>query len=125
SGPVSWAPDDRSILFSADLSPNWQREALEGEVYRVSVDGGAPVALTNRVGPDNSPVVSPDGRMIAWVGFDDKKLGYQDSRLNVMNIDGSNKRVLTASLDRSVSNPRWGGDSRSIYVEVEDGGVNK
>src|SRR5438067_9456633 len=42
-----------------------------------------------------------------------------------MSIDGSNKRVLTSSLDRSVSNPAWAGDSRSIYVQVEDRGINK
>jgi dipeptidyl aminopeptidase/acylaminoacyl peptidase len=42
-----------------------------------------------------------------------------------MNIDGSNKRVLTASLDRSVSSPQWAGDSRSIFVQVEDRGVDK
>ena len=125
AGPVSWTPDSRSILFSADLSPNWQREPQQSEVYKISISGGAPVALTNRYGPDNSPVVSPDGRQIAWVGFDDKHLGYQNRRLSVMNIDGSGKRVLTASLDRSVSDPHWSGDGRSIYVQVEDQGVNK
>ena len=125
SGPLSWTPDGHSILFSADLSPNWQREPLQSEVYKISIDGGAPVALTSRDGPDDSPVVSPDGRMIAWTGFDDRHLGYQDRRLYVMNLDGSNKRMLTGSLDRSVSSPAWSGDSRSIYVQVEDRGVNK
>ena len=123
---LSWSPDGRSILFSANLSPDWQRASLiQSDVYRVSIDGGAPVALTNREGPDDSPAVSPDGRQIAWVGFDDKHLGYQDRRLNVMNLDGSAKRVLTANLDRSVSSPAWSGDGRSIYVQVEDQGVNK
>ncbi len=123
-GSVSWAPDGRSILFSADLSPDWQRQALESEIYRVDIGGGVPVALTDRKGPDSSPAVSPDGRHIAWVGFDDKHLGYQNTRLYVMNADGSDKHVLTGSLDRSVGNPQWS-DSRSIYVQVEDEGVNK
>jgi len=123
-GPLSWTPDGRSILFSADLSPNWQREPLQSEVYKISIDGGAPVALTSRDGPDNSPAVSPDGRHIAWVGFDDRHLGYQNTRLYVMNIDGSDKRMLTGSLDRSVGSPAWVGDN-AIYVQVEDRGVNK
>ena len=42
-----------------------------------------------------------------------------------MNLDGSGKRVLTTSLDRSVSSPAWSGDGRSVYVQVEDHGVNK
>ena len=124
-GQVSWTPDGRSILFSADLSKNWQREPLESEIYRVSIDGGAPVALTNRVGPDNAPVVSPDGRHIAFVGFDDQHLGYQNTQLSVMNLDGSDKRVLTGALDRSVNSPVWSADSRAVYVQVEDRGTNK
>jgi dipeptidyl aminopeptidase/acylaminoacyl peptidase len=124
-GPVSWTPDGRSILFSANLSKDWEREPVNSEVYRISIDGGAPVALTDRQGPDASPVVSPDGRHIAYLGFDDKHLGYQNTALYVMNLDGSDKRLLTGSLDRSVGSPSWGGDSRSIYVQVEDRGTNK
>jgi dipeptidyl aminopeptidase/acylaminoacyl peptidase len=124
-GRVSWTPDSRSILFSADLSKNWEREPLESEIYRLSIDGGAPVALTSRVGPDNAPTVSPDGRHIAFVGFDDRKLGYQNAQLSIMNLDGSDKRVLTGSLDRSVGDPAWSADSRAVYVLVEDRGTNK
>ena len=125
-GQVSWTPDSRAILFSANLKDNWQREAFESEVYRVSIDGGAPVALTTRYGPDNAPAVSPDGRTIAYVGFDDRHVGYQNTQLSVMNLDGSGKRVLTGALDRSVNSaPVWAADSRSIYVQVEDRGTNK
>ena len=42
-----------------------------------------------------------------------------------MNLDGSDKRVLTGSLDRSVGDPAWSADSRAVYVLVEDRGTNK
>ena len=56
---VSWTPDSRSLLFSANIGKNWEREPSESEIYRLSIDGGSPIALTTRKGPDGSPVVSP------------------------------------------------------------------
>jgi len=124
-GQISWTPDSRAILFSANLGKDWERQPVNSEVYRVSINGGAPVALTSRDGPDNSPAVSPDGRHIAYVGFDDRKRSYENTRLYVMNVDGSGSRVLTPNLDRSVASPVWSADSRAVYVQVEDRGTNK
>jgi dipeptidyl aminopeptidase/acylaminoacyl peptidase len=122
---VSWTPDSRSVLFSANLSKDWERNVNEAEIYRVSIDGGAPVALTNRKGPDVQPAVSPDGRLIAYVGFDDVGHANQDTKLSVMNLDGSGKRTLTANFDRSVLNPVWAADDRSIYVQYDEHGSNR
>jgi dipeptidyl aminopeptidase/acylaminoacyl peptidase len=123
-GQIAWTPDSRSVLFSANLNKNWERELNESEIYRVSIDGGAPVALTDRKGPDGSPAVSPDGRLIAYVGADDDGHWYKDSKLSVMNADGSNKRLLTGGFDRSVGNPIWSADGRSIYVLYDEHGSN-
>jgi dipeptidyl aminopeptidase/acylaminoacyl peptidase len=122
---VSWTPDSRSVLFSANLNKDWERNPNESEIYRLSINGGAPVALTNRKGPDNSPVVSPDGRLVAYAGFDDVARSNQDQKLYVMGLDGSGKRVLTANLDRPISNPIWSSDSRSIYVQYDEHGSTR
>jgi dipeptidyl aminopeptidase/acylaminoacyl peptidase len=122
---VSWTPDSRSVLFSANLGKDWERNPNESEIYRVSINGGTPVALTSRKGPDNSPVVSPDGRLVAYTGFDDVARSNQDQKLYVMGVDGSGQRVLTANLDRPVSNPLWSADSRSVYVQYDERGSTR
>jgi dipeptidyl aminopeptidase/acylaminoacyl peptidase len=124
-GQIAWTPDSRSVLFGANMSKTWERDLNESEVYRVSINGGAPVALTDRKGPDGTPAVSPDGRMIAYTGADDIGTAYRDTKLYVMNIDGSNKRMLAGSFDRSVGNPVWSSDGRSIYVLYDDHGSNR
>ena len=124
-GPLSWTPDGRTLLFSGNRRPDWEREPIDSEVYALDVDGGAIRALTDRRGPDQEPKASPDGRLIAYVGYEDRRLNYHNSRLTVMNADGSNPRVLTASLDRSVEAPTWAADGRSIFVAFEDQGRTK
>lgn len=125
NGPLSWGRDGRSIVFSSNRSANWASEPIESEVYALDVATGAIRALTDRRGPDAEPVVSPDGRLVAYTGFDDKRLGYQNSALYVMDRDGGGSRLLTGSLDRTVESPVWAADGRSIYVAYDDRGGRK
>jgi dipeptidyl aminopeptidase/acylaminoacyl peptidase len=125
AGAPAWTPDSRSILFSSNLSKDWEREQNQSEIYRVGIDGGAPVALTSRKGADLSPAVSPDGRQVAFVGFDDNGTAYQDTKLSVMNIDGSGQRTIAGNFDRAVTNPIWSSDGRSLYVLYDEHGSNR
>jgi dipeptidyl aminopeptidase/acylaminoacyl peptidase len=69
--------------------------------------------------------VSPNGQLIAFTGFDDRKMNSHDSRLYVMNVDGSGRRVLTGGFDRSVAEPQWSQDGRSVYVRYNDRGIGR
>ena len=124
-GPLSWTTDGRTILFASSRAANWRRDPLNSEVFALDVASGQLHPLTSRQGPDNEPVASPDGRMIAYTGFDDHDRSYENSLLYVMNADGSNSRALTASLDRSVGSPIWAADGRAIFVQYDDHGIAK
>ncbi len=121
-GSLSWMPDSKAIVFSANRSRNWRLDPRQSDVFRVSLDGEL-TRLTERDGPDDQPAVSPDGRLIAYVGFDEHKRGYENSILYVMNADGSNVRALTADFDRSVGNPVWHGNGDGVFVGYEDHGL--
>lgn len=124
NGPLSWTPDGRTILFSADRRKNWEREASNPEVYSVEVATGQLTALTSRVGPDAAPAVSPDGKTIAYLGFDDKYRGYENSLVYLMDRGGGNVRAITTSLDRSIDDVKWA-DSRTLYVQYDDHGSSR
>jgi len=123
-GSLGWAGNDR-LLFSSNRAPDRDRRPINTEVFAVDANTAALAQLTRRDGPDNEPAASPDGRLIAYVGFDDRLLGYQNGRLSVMNADGGGARVLTASLDRDVSHPVWARDGRSVYVQYDDRGTTR
>ena len=122
---VAWSADGRHLLIAAHRGRDPERDPLNSDIYTVDAASGTLRQLTMRAGPDEQPVASPDGRLIAFVGFDDKLLGYQNHRLSVMNADGSGVRVLTATLDRDVGDPIWSGDGRAVFVKYVDRGVTK
>jgi dipeptidyl aminopeptidase/acylaminoacyl peptidase len=126
AGSVRFDADGKSLVFATNRAANWERDPQESDVYRVAIAEGTMTRLTDRVGPDEAPAISPDGRTIAYVGFDDaRQRGYENQRLYVMDRDGKNRRLLTGNLDRGVSDPQWAGDGRSVYVAYTDHGVTK
>ncbi|WP_375383078.1 prolyl oligopeptidase family serine peptidase [uncultured Sphingomonas sp.] len=122
---VAWTADGRRLLISTNHGKDPDREPLNSDIFTVDAATGALHQLTTRFGPDEQPTASPDGKLIAFVGFDDKLLGYQNHVLSVMNADGSGLLVLTTGLDRDVQNPVWSGDSRAIFVKFADHGPTK
>jgi dipeptidyl aminopeptidase/acylaminoacyl peptidase len=124
SAPV-WTPDSKYLLIGADRHDDFEDNPRDTEIYEFSVADGSIRALTNRRGPDAAPAISPDGKHIAYTGFDDKFQGYQVTRLYVMDRDGSNPHSISDKLDRDVREPRWAVDGSGIYFIYDDQGNTK
>ncbi|NIR37485.1 MAG: hypothetical protein GWN73_17220, partial [Actinobacteria bacterium] len=61
-----------------------ERQWRESEVYVVDAENGEIRQLTDRSGPDGDPVPSPDGRWIAYQGYDRTTDTYRETGLYVM-----------------------------------------
>jgi dipeptidyl aminopeptidase/acylaminoacyl peptidase len=122
---VSWTPDGKYMLVSANRHAESEHVFRDNEVYEFSVADGAVRALTNRKGPDDSPAVSPNGKWIAYTGFDDRLQGHQTTKLYLMNRDGSGAHSVTDKLDRDAQEPEWAGDGSGVYFRYDDQGDTK
>ncbi len=122
-GSPEWTPDGSAILFSSLRTEDAEYAIRESEIYRLDVASGEITQLTDRRGPDYGPVVSPDGRRVAYVGYDYADQTFQESKLYVMNADGSDPRALTTELDRSPRGLIWAPNGGGIYFTAETEGV--
>ena len=121
-GAPEWTADGRAILFSALREPDWEIAGRDSEIYRLDLDSGQVTALTTRDGPDLAPTVSPDGRTIAYLGFDDSPKAFEQNRLYVMSLGGGAPRPVAPGLDRSIDQIEWASDGRALFASYEEAG---
>lgn len=112
-----------TLLVSGNLAEDAELDPIESEIYAVRLADLSISPLTSRDGPDGNPVVSPDGQTIAYRGYDDKVLSYQQDNLYLMNADGNNAREIAADFPGSIGQTLWAPDGKSLLVLSEDYGV--
>jgi acylaminoacyl-peptidase len=122
---LAWSADGSEILVSANRHENADLEPNDSDLYAVDVAAGSIRALTRRLGPDAQPAPSPDGRYIAFTGYDDRYQSYQRARLYLLRRDNGEIRELAADLDRDIERPAWSRDGRRLYFQYDDQGTTR
>ena len=123
----SWSSDGSHIVFTSMRGDRWDVEFAEA-LYELDVDadGAEPKRLSQADESASSASFSPDGSLIAYIHTPEDGTYPHHSQIAVMRADGSDRRILTASLDRNCApyplgrEPVWDGDR--IAFGVEDGG---
>jgi dipeptidyl aminopeptidase/acylaminoacyl peptidase len=122
AGAANWTPDGKGFLFSGGPRiPDAEYEWRQSDVYLADAASGAIKQLTKRNGPDNGPAMSPDGKWIAYTGYDSTSDTWVDSKMYIMASDGSGSRLLL-DIDRSPGNLTWANDNSGIYFTVASEG---
>lgn len=112
SPTVSGDPRRGGAAFVAVSRPDLEADAYRSTVERVTADGAVRWTAGDR---DSAPVLSPDGRSLAFLRSVDDEHGAAHPQLAVAPVDGGEARVVTA-LPLGAGSPVWSPDSTRVAV---------
>ena len=124
-GSLAWSPNSDQVFFSAYRSDDWELVSDEADIYSVNISTKKLKQITNQSGAERSPVISPNGKMIAFSKEERRPLAYSPDRIAVMDLNGQNLRMLSEDLDGDASNLIWADDNESIYYTYDERGIRK
>ena len=107
-GEPDFSPDGAWVVY--------QKIGAEKGVWKVPIDGGDPVRVVE--GNANGPVVSPDGKMIAYL---DRPEGHTP-RVTIMPFAGG-PAIKTFDIPKAHT-LRWTPDGREILFSQGEGGID-
>ncbi|MGH8442077.1 MAG: prolyl oligopeptidase family serine peptidase [Nevskiaceae bacterium] len=118
----AFSPDGRQLFFTARIAGKTEPWSTNTDIWRVATDGsGKPENLSApNPGYDVGPVVSPDGKTLAWRSM--KRGGFEADRNRVMLRDFASGAVreLAPGWDRSPGTLAWSADGRELYATADE-----
>jgi dipeptidyl aminopeptidase/acylaminoacyl peptidase len=118
----AWSLDGSQLAFISNHAKEPDQTGTN-DIFVVAARAGAkPRKVLTIYSPDQQRLVwSPNGQMLAFLqDFEPKLNFYKQGRLAVVPVAGGEPRVLTAKLDRSVSQAEFMPDGSALTFLVED-----
>ncbi len=119
---LDWTPDGKSIVFQANRDPNADVEYQRSQLLTVDVATGAIHDLVTKPGAWAKPVISPDGKTVAFTGYPASGRTHSVSDLYVVPTAGGEARKISGDFDRDPLNMWWAPDGSGLYFDADDRG---
>ncbi len=117
-----WSPDGKTIVIGHQRDPRINTGMIDGDLSLVSVESGTVTPLVATAGVEGSPMFSPDGKWIAYVGTGSKAepVGLGDVYAIAANGENAPFR-LEKTPDQSANLVAWRADSKSLLISESIG----
>lgn len=124
----AWSPDGKLIAFNSNRSQPDPDASYDSNIWVVGADnadkGARLTQVTTNPGADATPSWSPDGKWITYVTqLEPRLFDYATRHVAVSPAAGGAAKVLTLTLDRMASVPRFSPDGKFIYFIADDDGT--
>ncbi len=119
---IDWTPDSKAIVFNANRAENAEIQYQISHLLIVDVATGAIRELVAKQGSWGRPAVSPDGKLVAFTGYEASGRTHTVDDLYVVGIDGSNAHKISGDYDRDPLDLQWAPDGSGLYFDADDRG---
>ncbi|WP_105168348.1 S9 family peptidase [Pseudoalteromonas sp. T1lg23B] len=123
SGKLAWRADSKGIVFSANRVNDWEYKGLEGDLFEVDFDGQI-TQLTTAPGKEHSPSFSQNGKQLVYLSASGELNPYRNHKLNIMDWQTKQSRLVAKDFDRSIQDPTWIGSAK-LAISYDDHGKKK
>jgi dipeptidyl aminopeptidase/acylaminoacyl peptidase len=119
---IDWTPDSKSIVFDGIREGDADLKYQESSLYVVDVASAAIRDLVTKPGSWSNPSVSPDGKLVAFTGYEPSGHTHTVSDLFVVPIGGGAIRKISGDYDRDPADLNWAPDGSGVYFDADDRG---
>jgi len=125
----AWSPCGQYLAFASNRDGDPELKPYYADIYTVHVATGEIKRITATEGPSSSPIWSPDGKSIAYMGHTGEFYSATLTRVWLVDADGGEPVNLTATFDRSVgdqtgSDSRYGGSGEALFFNPDGTGIS-
>jgi dipeptidyl aminopeptidase/acylaminoacyl peptidase len=118
------SPDGATLYFTARLRDAGEPASTNFDIWSAPMNGDGPAINLTESNPawDTQPVLSPDGRSLAYLAM--ARPGFEADRFQIMirDLDSGNTSKLAADWDYSPSSIAFSRDGAAIYANAQDRG---
>ena len=112
--PINWSPDGKSIAFARMDTPH-SGNSDTTRVAMIDVESGAIRRLTENAVQESQPILSPDGKTVAF-SYPAGGVRQSENRIWTVATNGGAATELTKALDRNQHRAFWMPDGKSLLV---------
>lgn len=114
---LTWTPDGQQLIYTCRKKYGLDYAfSTNTDLYAYHTGTGQTTNLTEgMMGYDKNPVISPDGKWMAWESMERDGYEADKNRLFIMNLESGEKKDYTADFDQSVANPAWAEDNNTLW----------